>query len=316
MTDTDYLGDVACNLLEFNLGATEGESLLVLTDTETKDIGQALFQAGTDLGLESGLLTISPRNRNGQEPPTFANDAMAGADIVVCPASTSFTHTRARERAAESGSRVATMPGITEEMFVEGAVSADYERVQTLTEKVATALTKAETATIESSGEMLTLSLKGREGIRSDGLLNEPGEWGNLPSGEAYTAPIEGTATGTVVFDAGIVGSGELDEPLRVTVENGLIVNIDGDAPPAVLLDGPDCARKVCELGIGTNPAAQIIGNTLEDEKVYATCHVAFGDNFGFGGTIKCDSHIDGIVGEPTVSLDGTIIVENGNILL
>lgn len=310
------LTEVARDLLSFNLNASEGESLVVLTDTETESIGRALFEAGTEIGLEAGLVTISPRERSGQEPPAYATEAMAAADIVVCPASTSFTHTRARERAADAGARVATMPGITEGMFREGAVSADYERVESLTEKVAAALTEADTATIESGGETFTVSLEGRDGIRSDGLLREPGDWGNLPSGEAYTAPVEGTAEGTLVFDAGIVGSGDLGEPLYVAVEGGSIVDTHGADPPDVFVDGPNCARKTCELGIGTNPAAEIIGTTLEDEKVYGTCHVAFGDNAGFGGTIECDSHVDGIIGEPTVYFDDEPILRGGEILL
>lgn len=309
---TDDLQAVATELLEFNLGATDGERLVVVTDTPTEHIGRALFEAGAELGLDAGLVTILPRGRSGQEPPSFAAAAMAEADIVICPASTSFTHTRARERAAEAGARVATMPGITEEMFASGAVSADYRRVTELSGALASRLTEAETATIEYRDEEFTVSLEDREGISSDGVLQEPGDWGNLPSGEAYVAPVEDTANGTLVFDGGIAGGG--DEAVTVTVEDGSIVDVDGENPPDPLVEGPTCARRVCELGIGTNPAAEIIGTVLEDEKVYGTCHVAFGDNEGFGGTIACDSHVDGILREPTVSLDGETVVEGGEV--
>jgi len=72
----------------------------------------------------------------------------------------------------------------------------------------------------------------------------------------------------------------------------------------------------VAELGLGTNPAAEIIGTVLEDEKVYGTCHVAFGDNHGFGGTIECDSHLDGIVLEPDVYLDDELVVTEGDVVV
>ena len=49
---------------------------------------------------------------------------------------------------------------------------------------------------------------------------------------------------------------------------------------------------------------------------MYGTCHVAFGDNLGFGGTIDCDSHLDGVVLEPTVSLDGEVVVDDGEVLV
>lgn len=315
MSSNNTLQDVATDLLEFNLGATENESLLILTDTVTEHIGRALLESGRNLGLDAGILTILPREQSGQEPPAFASAAMTEADIVVCPASTSFTHTRARELAAESGARVATMPGITEQMFASGAVSADYQRVTELSTKLTGKITEADTATIEYRGEQFTVSLAGRDGISSDGILQNAGDWGNLPSGEAYVAPVEGTANGTLVFDGGIVGGGD-SGVITVTVEDGSIVKIEGKNPPSPLVGGPECSRQTCELGIGTNPSAQIVGNVLEDEKVYGTCHVAFGDNKGFGGEIECDSHIDGILLEPTVFIDDERVVEGGEVLI
>lgn len=48
---------------------------------------------------------------------------MVQSDVVVCVTEHSLTHTQARMTAAAAGARVATMPGITEEMFLEGAIS-------------------------------------------------------------------------------------------------------------------------------------------------------------------------------------------------
>lgn len=307
---------VCQQLLDENLGAVTDETLVVVTDALKRDIGYALFEAGAALELEAGLLEMRPRKRSGVEPPEYVVSAMEAADIVVCPTSTSLTHTRARERACESGARVATMPGITAEMFDGGAITADYAEVERLTAAITEQLSNASEARIESHGECLTLSLEGRDGIPSDGVCRDPGTSGNLPSGEGYIAPIEETANGTLVVDGGIVGVGKVDEPLVLEIRNGRIVEVTGD-PASEFRDAiadDDCARRVCELGIGTNPAAEIIGVVLEDEKAYGTCHVAFGDNAGFGGTIECESHVDGIVRKPDVYLDDELVVHGGEL--
>lgn len=93
--------------------------------------------------------------------------AMKAADVVICPMKTSITHTRAKIEAAEAGARIATMPGITEEMFAMGAMTADYSRVMALTEQVTDLLTNANTARIEKDGHVLTLDLRGRRGVSS-----------------------------------------------------------------------------------------------------------------------------------------------------
>ena len=307
---------VARRVLEANMDAEAGESLLVVTDTDKRDIGRALFEAGDDLGLDAGIVETRPMERSGMEPPAYVSAAMRAADVVVCPTSASLTHTRAREDATEAGARVATMPGITERMFGEGAITADYEAVERLTAALTERLTAADEARIESGGETLTLSLAGRDGIPSDGLVTESGDSGNLPSGESYVAPVEDTAEGAIAFDGGLVGVGELDEPLVVRIESGTIASVEGPSAEEFreATAGEECARRVAELGLGTNPAAEIIGTVLEDEKVYGTCHVAFGDNHGFGGTIECDSHLDGIVLEPEVYLDDELVVSGGEV--
>lgn len=309
---------VAERVLVENLGAAAGDSLLVVTDTTKRPIGRTLFEAGVDLGLDAGLLEISELERSGMEPPAYVTGAMREADIVICPTSASLTHTRAREAATEAGARVATMPGITESVFERGAITANYDVVERLTARLSERLTAADEARIVSSGESLTMSLKGRRGIPSDGMIRESGSYGNLPSGESYVAPVEDTGEGTIAFDGGLVGVGELQEPLVVHVASGSITSVEGAAAEEFLdaTAGADCARRLAELGLGTNPAAEIIGIVLEDEKVYGTCHVAFGDNHGFGGTIECDSHLDGIVLEPDVYLDDELVVTGGDVVV
>jgi len=75
-------------------------------------------------------------------------------------------------------------------------------------------------------------------------------------------------------------------------------------------------ARNVAEFGIGTNSKAILSGIGLEEEKVLGTCHVAFGSNFDFGGTVKADVHWDIVLLKPTIHFDNNKIMDGGELLL
>jgi leucyl aminopeptidase (aminopeptidase T) len=305
-------------VLDQCLGAKRGESLLVVTDTDKRAIGEALFDEGRGMGLEAVLLVMEPGRVHGAEPPAVVAEAMTKADIVLCPTASSLTHTRARKQASERGARIATMPGITEEMFTQGAITADYAEVAKLTDRLTAMLDRAEHVRVEKEGRVLELSIAGRKGISSNGLLRTRGASGNLPTGEAYIAPVEGSASGRILFDGSVAGIGVLSAPLEVAVEHGKAVGFEGPDARRLeeLLGASEQARNVGELGIGTNPKARLIGTILEDEKIYGTVHIAFGSNATFGGAVSAGVHIDGIMLAPTLALDGKVVVRDGRIRL
>jgi len=299
------------------LGVRRGEKVLIVTDDLKVDIGRALYEEARDLGAEALMIVMQPRKISGEEPPAPVAKAMEEADVVICPTESSLTHTQAKINAVTKGARVATMPGITPEMFSQGAITADYQEVEKLTLKMTDLLTKGETARIVKNGYVLTLSIRGRNGIASTGVYNEPGMSGNLPSGEAYIAPVEGTAQGEMMIDGSMVGIGKLEEPLYVKIENGNLVEVKGKNSDAVqILLENERNSNVAELGIGTNNKAQLCGIILEDEKVYGTVHIAFGTNTSFGGTVKADCHLDGVILKPDLFIDDVLVVRDGKILI
>ena len=310
------LTEISKNVLKNCLGLKENETFLVVADEVKKELAESLFEAGKQLGAESMLVVMKERSKSGEEPPTPVATAMANSNVVVCITKHSLTHTQARKQAAAAGARLATMPGITEDMFLEGAISADYVKVKELTEKVTAILTEGQKVRIEKDGCILTFSIAGRNGVPSTGMYLNPGESGNLPSGEAYIAPMEGTAEGQIVIDGSVAGIGKLQSPLKVTIEKGRIVDAEGpDATRLLQILGDGDGRQLGEFGIGTNDKARITGVVLEDEKVYGTIHVAFGSNNTFGGVIAAGVHIDGVVTKPTVYIDDRSIMENGQFL-
>lgn len=307
------LKDIAKELLVSSLGVRAGENVLVVTDPSRLSIGQSLVDGAVILGAEAMLLVMGEREVSGQEPPAAVAAAMKAADVVIAPTAKSLTHTNARIQAAAAGTRVATMPGITEDMFRTGAITADYTEVEKLTLVVTELLSKASVARIEKNGHVLTIRIAGRPGVPSTGVYKKKGQSGNLPSGEAYIAPLENGSDGEMIIDGSMVGIGKLDSPLHMVIHGGKLQSVTGEKSEqlGVLLKNSANAT-LCELGIGTNKAALLNGVILEDEKVYGTVHIAFGTNTSFGGTNKAECHMDGVILKPTLYLDDTLVIENG----
>jgi leucyl aminopeptidase (aminopeptidase T) len=308
------LKSAASSILASSLALKEGEKFLVVTDPDRRRIGEALFEAGAELGAEAALAVMLPREANGEEPPEHVAAAMAAADVVVVPTTHSLTHTRARLQAVERGARVATMPGITEDMFREGAITADYAEVERLTKQVAAALDSAREALVVTGSHRLRMSVEGRNAVASTGVHREPGRSGNLPSGEAFLAPVEGTSEGELLVDGSIAGVGRLSESVLLKISEGMLASASGQEGERLLdlLDGFPKGRSVAELGVGTNDRARLTGVTLEDEKIYGTNHIAFGSNDTFGGTVAAGVHLDAVVLEPELYLDDRLVVGQG----
>lgn len=313
----NQLVKTAEGVLSSCLAVKKGEEVLIVTDDTRKEIGEALYEAAGNLGCERLLMVMNERELSGQEPPKAVAAAMKSADVVIAPTAQSLTHTNARIEAARAGTRVATMPGITEEMFSQGAMTADYSKVEELTAVVTEMLSKASVARIEKDGHVLTINIRGRDGVPSPGVYREPGKCGNLPSGEAYIAPLEDGSEGEMIVDGSMVGIGKLDSPLHMVISGGKLRSVTGEKSENldVLLKN-ETNGTLCELGIETNEAAVLNGIILEDEKVYGTVHIAFGTNTSFGGVNKAECHMDGIILRPTLYLDDVKVIEDGVFLV
>ena len=315
------LQDAAMNTMAGCMGVKKGESVLVICDEPERRIGQALWEAAKSLGAEAMLLEIIPRRGNGEEPPLAVASFMKEVDVLLCPTSRSLTHTDARRAASEAGVRAATLPGITEDCMLR-TLSADYNEIAELSQKVARVLSEGSRVRVSSpAGTEIEFSIEGRSAHADTGLVHHPGEMSNLPAGEAYLAPLEETANGVIIFEAAVAGVGKLgQEKIRIKVENGYAVEITGGRQAEKLEQlleplGRE-AYNVAELGIGTNDKARITGKILEDEKILGTVHMALGDNKSMGGRIGVASHLDGLILKPTVWVDGNKIMEEGKLLV
>ncbi|VAX28319.1 hypothetical protein MNBD_IGNAVI01-1467, partial [hydrothermal vent metagenome] len=194
--------DKACIIaLAECMAVKKKEKVLVVTDELTNEIGRALYLNALDLGHESLYVELMSWQTHGQEPPKYIAELMKQFDVVLLPTKKSLTHTNARIKASEIGVRVATFPGITTDVMIRG-LSADYKKIAALTIKMKKIFEKTDDVRITATnGTDISLKIGGRTAIASKGLFHKKGEGGNLPTGETFVAPIEGSAGGIFVVD-------------------------------------------------------------------------------------------------------------------
>jgi leucyl aminopeptidase (aminopeptidase T) len=230
--------------------------------------------------------------------------------VVLAPTTKSLSHTDARTAANEAGARVATLPGITDGVFLMG-MDADYERIREECGRMLDQVTGSEEIRVTSpQGTDVTLRPGDREWQEDTGIVHEGGQMTNLPAGEVFVSPA--TADGTVVVDGTMMPHGLLDEGhvVEFTVADGQVTDIADDGLRGEVEDAAaeagDVAYNLAELGIGTNVGVtDLVGSVLLDEKAAGTVHVAIGDDASIGGDTEAPLHLDGIIREPTVYADG-----------
>jgi leucyl aminopeptidase (aminopeptidase T) len=248
---------------------------------------------------------------------------------------------------ASKRSRSFWSPSVTAEMF-EQTVPIDYKKLKQNCQKLKKIFDKANEVHITTKlGTDLIIGLRGRKALTDDGNFSHPGAGGNLPAGEMFISPELGSSYGTLVFDGSIAsdkGVILIKKPIKCTVKDNLVKKIIGGTEAKELQDTlnrakkttnkfakegkiskkdlPDYLRNIFnlgELGIGLNERARIVGNMLEDEKVFRTCHVAVGMNYDEDA--RALIHLDGLVSNPTIeTIDNKghrkLIMKDGKIII
>ncbi|MBT1072099.1 aminopeptidase [Pelotalea chapellei] len=245
------------------------------------------------------------------------------ADVIIAMSNNSTSHTRYRALANATGARFASLPHFDPEMF-HTSMAVDWSVLAARTARLVAAINKAEWIRITTpNGTDMHICKQSRNAEGDDGLLTARGSFGNLPAGEAYFAPLEGKSYGTMVLEWG--PTRKLDEPLRLTVEQGQVTALEGNDPHRRKLEERFAENSTCrnlaELGIGTNDKASRPDNVLEAEKILGTVHMALGDNSGFGGKVSAPFHEDYVFYRPTLTAimkDSTeqVLIDDGRMLV
>ncbi|MGB0515938.1 MAG: aminopeptidase [Poseidonia sp.] len=315
----------ARTVIDTCMDVRRGENILIVCDPTTTEIGQAIHDAAS-LRSDRVLLVVMPKGRHhGDEPPSPVANLMRQQQVVIAPTRYSLTHTKAVRQALKDGSRVATMPGMTLEMFTEGGMSADFNIIKKNIGEMSNYLRRKRIINVKSeSGTNVTFEVNWREWKLDDnGVCNRPRMLTNLPAGKIFTLPRESTMNGTIVID-GSWDSDLVDEPVVLQIESGLVVDVKGGTAAAQIRQTFGEAAKrlkskdqenvwtIAEFGFGMNPNARTAGNVLEDEKRMGTAYFSIGDNTALGGSAAVGIQISGVLEKPSIWLDEMLLFEEG----
>jgi leucyl aminopeptidase (aminopeptidase T) len=313
---TEQLDRALETVVDRCLAIRGGENVLVIGDPDSRVLAEALRDTAARYGADAVLALMDARENDGTEPPPPIAAALAACDVYIIPTSRSLSHTEARRAATQAGARGATLPGVTADMLAR-MMAIDFDALKARTLQITELLDLADTAHVTCPhGSDLTLDLGGRRGLADYGEIASGAAFGNLPAGEGFIAPLGGHGT---LAATSLASLGISPEPVLLTVEDGHLTAANGPLGPEFIArlqrHGPN-GTNVAELGVGTNDAAILTGNVLEDEKILGTVHVAFGASAGIGGTVSVPIHLDVVVVDPTLDVGGTRVLDAGRWVL
>jgi len=305
-----------------------GESVVIITDKETIEIGSALKAAIKEIQF----FVMEDFGERPFEFPRVIEDAIKVANVSVYAAQgvkgelQTFRMQMLKAIEVNSKLRHAHMIGITPQIMKDGMCS-DYKEIQRISslvyDKVRNA-SKIEVVTKKGNNFIAEFSPE-LKWIISDGII-APGHWKNLPDGEVFTSPLN--VNGTVVID-GCLGDffaeryGSLENtPIIIEVADGRAIkeSVQCDNEQLrqefskYLFETDENSNRVGEFAIGTNTGlTELIYNLLQDEK-FPGIHIAFGSPLPgkTGATWDSKAHVDGVIKDPSIYVDGGMIMEKG----
>ncbi|GHV84090.1 hypothetical protein AGMMS50212_14300 [Spirochaetia bacterium] len=348
------------------LNVRQCEQVLIISNpqTDVSLISQALFDAAIEYGAKPVLMFQSEKTQMDFAEPSVIAAFGAKPEVVVSLSSgklgkdekgiageyvmdgKTYDHIFHLLQYGYKCCRAFWSPSVTLESFIR-TVPIDYTLLKKRCSAIGSVLDKAVSVKIKAPGGTdINIGLRGRMSKCDDGDFSTPGSGGNLPAGETFISPENGTADGIIAFDGSISLHDSdilIHTPIVCTVKKGFVTEIRGSFEAASLQETIVLAEKnsiefestgkilagmgeiyrrnarnIGELGIGLNPAARISGNMLEDEKAFNTCHFAIGQNYDEDA--PCLIHLDGLVKKPTITAaleDGSeIIIEKDGILI
>lgn len=311
------------------------EKVVIITDRETLAIGSAIKTEVEKITEDCQLFIMEDF---GKRPINFPEEI--GSDLMNADASFYVAQDVIGEFQtfrilmfdiikANKKLRHGHMIGVITEIMSDG-MCGDYQNIQRISHLVYEQVKDATQIRVVAPGgtDIIANFSQKLTWIIQDGNI-APDNWMNLPDGEVFTCPIN--INGTIVID-GCIGAYFAEKygciettPLTVIIKNGRAIresihcenkDLKEDFVKYVF-ETDENSNRVGEFAIGTNlDLTELIGNLLQDEK-FPGVHIAFGDPFkdDTGADWESKGHIDGVIKNTTIYVDGEMIMKEGKFL-
>jgi leucyl aminopeptidase (aminopeptidase T) len=313
--------DAFGSFLDQCLAIQPGEQVVMLTDRGTDEAVTGGLYAS--IGARDGvplIATMPEPHLPGAEPPGAVAAMMLAAGAIIELTSLFIGSSKARQDATRRGVRYLAMPGVRVSTFrAGGPLDVDFEQLRHDAERIGRAWDSARVFRLTTSaGTDLRGSVEGRPGRVLHGMAREPGAYMAPPDIESGTAPVEGSASGTIVIDGDLLfmGSGPLPDPVLLTVRDGRLTGIDGAERGRLTGMLDRCAdpqmTNLAEVSVAFNPNGTVCDVPLETESARGTAHVALGNSLAYGGVVNAVAHLDCVMRAATLELDGRAAMIDG----
>lgn len=325
--DNRFAEIVKTAMTPYKLNLHAGQRVAIAADTATDPMVVSAFMAAAHALDIIPVANIGlPVPFHHAPPDQMQIDAMRNADLVHLVTSKGLIHAQPCHELQLEGKRFLASEEITTDMLRMGAATADYERMNLVGERIYELLHNGRRMHVTSpQGMEWTAGIDGRPSwLCAAKVLENPGcdlYACGFPDGEAGMSPIEETINGTIVWDTSMHQIGLLSEPITCRVVNGRAVDITGGPQAQRLIsyiqeNGDDQSWIIGETSVGLNEKARTTGLVREDKKLAGCMHIALGMNTDTGGAVASKTHVDGVCRQPTLYVDDTLVLKDGQIVL
>lgn len=319
----------------------DGEKVVIITDNKTKYIADEILKNCNEISPNNTKVFImedfGERRDDGENSvvfPEVVKKALIDADVSFYCAEgkkgelKSFRIPMLETVDKNTKLRHGHMPNITK-LLMETGMSVDYSEVQNISKKIHDIVKTAKhiKVTTPAGTDFTAYFNLNWKWLVSDGLIT-PEHWSNLPDGEIFTCA-QSVPEGTIVVD-GTLGDffcqkyGPLENtPITIKIKDSRVVDLQCSNAELLkelsdYLKQDENANRVGEFAIGTNIGLEkLVGNLLQDEK-FPGIHVAFGHGYPekTGSDWSSDAHVDAVLKNCTIEVEGKLIMKDGKFLI
>lgn len=324
------LGKASRILVEELFKLKPGETMIITADTESDPrvvdaTARAAFTAG---GKPMVVWLASPLGVGKSADPMLPEEALVAA-LRASDAWVEFNNqwifystTYDRVYKDDCKLRHLCLVGMNPKMMVRCIGRINHPALKVFQDAVTDLIKRSKHVriTTEAGGDIEYDNKLGRNVLCRDGYADTPGS--HMMSGQMSWSPDLDTLNGTIVFDGSVNPPlGLLEAPIRLTIERGVVVKVDGGKQAKEFdawlhsFNHPQMLR-VAHSSLGFNPGAKLTGDVCEDERIWGATEWGIG-NIGsqlIPGGIPAPSHCDGICLNTSITFDGKPFTKDGQL--